>query len=136
MSAPRRAGGFTLMEVLVALFVLSIGMLGCASLLTWSLFQHGSALRRELALSVASDLAERVRANGAAPDAGTLAEWRAQASATLPMLAGLESTLEVFAPASPAELERIDITLRWREPRVPEGIASLVVRIHRSVTER
>lgn len=136
MSAPRRAGGFTLMEVLVTLFVLSIGMLGCASLLTWSLFQNGSAMRRELALGIASDLAERVRANGVAPDADTLAQWRAQASATLPMLTGLESTLEVFAPVSPAELERIDITLRWREPRVPEGIASLVLRIHRSVTAR
>jgi hypothetical protein len=65
------------------------------------------------------------------PDAGKLAEWQAQASATLLMLTGLETTLEVFAPASPAELERIDITLRWREPRVPEGIASLVLRIHR-----
>ena len=119
------------MEVLVALLVLSIGMLGCASLLTWSLFQNGTAMRRELALGIASDLAERVRANGAAPDAVTLAAWRAQASAALPMITGLESTLEVFPPANTNELERIDITLRWREPRVPDGVASLMLRIHR-----
>ena len=47
------------------------------------------------------------------------------------MLTGLDSTLEIYPPASPAELERIDITLSWREPRVPEGIASLVLRIQR-----
>jgi len=134
MSAPRRAGGFTLMEVLVALFVLSIGMLGCASLLTWSLFQSGSAMRRELALGIASDLAERVRANGVEPDAATFAAWRDQAAATAPMITGLESTLEVFPPANAGELQRIDITVSWREPRMPEGFESLVLRIHRRVT--
>lgn len=118
------------MESLIALFVLAIGMLGCASLLAWSLFQNGAALRRELALGIASDLAERVRANGAVPDDAELADWT-QGTAELPMLSNLQTTLAVFPPAEPAGLERIDITVRWPEPRTAEGIASLVVRIHR-----
>lgn len=118
------------MEALIALFVLAVGMLACASLLAWSLFQSGAALRRELALGVASEWAERVRANGVVPDAAEFAAWQAQRAAELPMR--LEAALEVVPPASPTQLERIDITVRWPEPRTADGVASLVVRIHRS----
>lgn len=133
MSAPRRAwsfaGGFTLLEALIALFVLAVGMLGCASLLAWSLFQNGAALRHELALGVASELAGRVRAKSAVPDTAELAVWQAQGASEARMLANLETALEVFPPASPGELERIDITVRWTEPRNADGVASIVVRI-------
>jgi type IV pilus assembly protein PilV len=139
MSAPRRAvpttpasaAGFTLVEALIAMFVLAIGLLGCASLLAWSLFESGAALRREQALVVASDLAERVRANGGVPDAAELADWRTQIGSYARMLAALETSFAVEPPASPADLERIDIALRWREPRAAGGSASLVMRIHR-----
>lgn len=133
MSAPRQAPeggitrGFTILEALIALFVLAIGMLGCASLLVWSLFQSGAALRHELALGMASDLAERVRAKGVVPTAAELAQWQAQGTAALP----LEASLEVFPPAAQGELERIDVIVRWTEPRTASGYASLVVRIHR-----
>ncbi len=139
MSAPRRAvparpasaAGFTLVEALIAMFVLAIGLLGCASLLAWSLFESGAALRREQALVVASDLAERVRANGGVPDAAELADWRTQIGTYARMLVALETSFAVEPPASPADLERIDIALRWREPRAAGGSASLVMRIHR-----
>jgi type IV pilus modification protein PilV len=139
MSAPRRAvrlrtasaAGFTLVETLIAMFVLAVGLLGCASLLAWSLFESGVALRREQALVVASDLAERVRANGGVPDAAGLAEWRTQIASYGPMLAALETSFAVDPPAGPAGLERVDIALRWREPRAAGGSASLVLRVHR-----
>ncbi|GAB3438390.1 type IV pilus modification protein PilV [Massilia solisilvae] len=65
------AGGFTLVEVLVALFVLSVGIIGAAATQSKA---HAAA--RQLALSaaavqLASSLAERMRANPvamAAPD--------------------------------------------------------------------
>ncbi len=75
-----RARGFTLVEVLVALVVLSIGMLGIAALYVESLRAGRTALVRSEAVNLASDMADRIRANRtggasyakAVNDAGTL----------------------------------------------------------------
>jgi len=57
------ARGFSLLEVLVALLVLSIGLLGLASLqATTSRFNYGAYLRSQ-ATSLAYDIADRMRAN-------------------------------------------------------------------------
>lgn len=64
-----RAGGFTLIEVLVALVVLAIGLLGIAALYIDSLRASRTALLRTQAIAVASDLADRIRVNRAACDA-------------------------------------------------------------------
>ena len=58
-----RAGGFTLVEVLIALVVLSIGMLGIAALYLESLRASRSALVRTEAVTFAADIADRIRAN-------------------------------------------------------------------------
>jgi len=57
------ARGFTLVEVLVALLVLSIGMLGIAALYLDSLRASRAALYRTQAVVLASDIADRIRAN-------------------------------------------------------------------------
>jgi type IV pilus assembly protein PilV len=58
-----RSRGFTLIEVLVALIVLSIGLLGVASLQLVSLrWNHGASLRSQATL-LAYDIADRMRAN-------------------------------------------------------------------------
>ena len=63
-------GGFTLLEVLVALVVLSIGLLGLAALQTTSLqFNTGSYYRTQ-ATYLAYDIIDRMRANGDAVLAG------------------------------------------------------------------
>jgi type IV pilus assembly protein PilV len=59
----RRADGFTLVEVLIALLVLSIGMLGIAALYLESLRASRSALVRTQAVTLAADIADRMRAN-------------------------------------------------------------------------
>jgi type IV pilus assembly protein PilV len=120
--------GFTLIEALIAMFVLTIGLLGCASLLSWSLIQGGAALRREIALGVAAELIGRMRAQSNAPDAAQLAEWRAQLTTRLP---SLQTSIEVFPPPHAAALERIDVTVRWSEPRAPGGVTSIVLRTYR-----
>jgi type IV pilus assembly protein PilV len=61
-----RARGFTLVEVLVALVVISVGMLGIAGLYLESLRAGRSALYRTQAVSLAADMADRIRANPAA----------------------------------------------------------------------
>ena len=65
-----RSAGFSLIEVLISILVLSFGMLGVASLLATSLSgSHTSSLRTQ-AIVLADDLADRMRANrstGVAP---------------------------------------------------------------------
>ena len=58
-----RCHGFTLIEVLVALVVLSIGMLGIAALHVEGLRSARTALTRTTAVTLASDMADRIRAN-------------------------------------------------------------------------
>lgn len=60
---PRSARGFTLVEVLVALLVLSIGMLGIAALYLDSLRASRAALYRTQAVALAADIGDRIRAN-------------------------------------------------------------------------
>jgi type IV pilus assembly protein PilV len=58
-----RERGFTLVEMLVALVVLAVGMLGVASLFATSLHSGSSAIARMQAVSLATDIADRIRAN-------------------------------------------------------------------------
>lgn len=98
-------GGFTMVEVLIAVLVLSIGLIGLASLQGVSLQFNNSAYLRSQATNLAYDMADRVRANrqaalqdpspynlavgAATPAPGTLAEtdlneWRTALGITLP----------------------------------------------------
>lgn len=61
----RSARGFTLLEVLVALLVLSIGLLGLAGLQTFSLRNNHSAFLRSQAVALAYDAIDRMRSNRA-----------------------------------------------------------------------
>lgn len=55
--------GFTLIEILVALLILAVGLLGTASLLLLSMKSNQSASQRTQASLLAYDLAERMRMN-------------------------------------------------------------------------
>lgn len=55
--------GFTLIEVLVAMVVLSIGLLGLAGLQATSLKSNQSAYHRSQATQLAYEMADRMRAN-------------------------------------------------------------------------
>ena len=65
----QRTRGFTLVEVLVALVVLAVGLLGVAVLIVGSLRGTRLALERTQAANLASDMLERIRANAAAGNA-------------------------------------------------------------------
>jgi type IV pilus assembly protein PilV len=58
-----KESGFGLIEILVALLILAIGLLGMASLQTTSLQQTTGSQARTQAIFLAEDLVERVRAN-------------------------------------------------------------------------
>jgi type IV pilus assembly protein PilV len=58
-----KESGFGLIEILVALLILAIGLLGMASLQTTSLQQTTGSQARTQAIFLAEDLVERIRAN-------------------------------------------------------------------------
>jgi type IV pilus assembly protein PilV len=149
----RTSRGFTLLETLIALAVLSTGLLGAAALLLDSLRCHAGALRRLAALSLVRDMADRIRAN---PRGGVLYDTRMPAPAaasacgesggcSIAQLAAADrehfqsaaralfphtfTDVEVeFAPATgPAIPARYLITLRWSDARNDAGIDSVVV---------
>jgi type IV pilus assembly protein PilV len=69
--APRRSiGGFTLVEVLVTLVILSVGLLGIAALHTASLRNSLDSALRSQASALAADIADRMRGNRNAALAG------------------------------------------------------------------
>lgn len=98
----RADDGFTLVEVLVAWLVLSMGLLGLAALQLESLRASRAALLHTQAAILVADMADRIRANrepadaydcsgpcgaGAGGDAiaaADLAAWRDAIAATLP----------------------------------------------------
>jgi len=61
-----KSAGFSLIEVLVALVVLSIGLIGVAALFVNSLQYSGTAILRTRAVSYAEDMADRIRVNSVA----------------------------------------------------------------------
>lgn len=61
----KKAAGFTLLEILVALVVLSIGLLGLASLQASGLRSNHSGYLRSQATIYAYEMADRMRANRA-----------------------------------------------------------------------
>jgi type IV pilus assembly protein PilV len=65
LSPIRRAtqGGFSLIEIMVAVFVLSIGLLGMAALMATSLRNNQSADHRSQAVNLAYDAIEMIRSN-------------------------------------------------------------------------
>ena len=55
--------GFSLIEMMVAMVVLSIGMLGIANLFVVTLQANSSATSRQLANNLLGDIADRIRSN-------------------------------------------------------------------------
>lgn len=60
---PYHSQGFTLLEVLIALVVLSVGLLGIAAMMNFSLKSNDSAYMRTQAETLAYNIIDRMRAN-------------------------------------------------------------------------
>ena len=97
--------GFTLLEVLIALLVLSIGLLGLAALQTTGLRSNQMATMRTLATQMTYDMTDRMRANP-----GGLAQY------------------VIATNETPANVTRADIDLtEWRTQvaRLPGGLSRI-----------
>lgn len=102
-STRRAVRGFSLVEALVALVVLSIGMLGIAALHVESLRSGRTALTRTTAVTLAADMADRIRANRTAA--------KADYEAAVTSADTNAKCLPGGAGCSPAELARHDKAL-------------------------
>jgi len=102
--ASRIQSGFTMVEVLVALVVLVIGLLGIAALLLRSLQDGRSAIFRTQAVTLAADLADRIRANRTGQAA--YATLFADAVVAVP-------ACDTTAGCAPAELAATDLST-WK----------------------
>jgi type IV pilus assembly protein PilV len=76
MQSKSLQSGFTLVETMVALLVLSVGMMGIAALHGQSLNAGRTALLRTAAINLMADMADRIRVNrmGQAAYAGAAAD--------------------------------------------------------------
>ena len=137
----RKIAGFTLIEVLVALVVMTVGMLGVAVLYVEGLRLNRTSLYRTTAVALAADMAERIRTNQDAAYAGTgpgadgncdianctadqLADedwwhWRRALNAYLPN--GYTAEID-RTPVGPG-MNRFDISLSWPEIGRPDPAA-------------
>ena len=59
----KSVGGFTLVEVLIALVIMSVGMLGIAGLYVHTMQAGRTSILRHHAVTLAGDVADRIRAN-------------------------------------------------------------------------
>lgn len=109
MRLTRFQRGVTMVEALVALVVLSIGLLGIAGLFVESLRSSRTALLRTHAVNLAGDIADRIRANADARDAYDTARYGGA-----PALHACAPTAALpGANCSVAELAEDDLA-RWR----------------------
>lgn len=85
-----RAGGFTLIEILVTLFILAIGLLGLAGLLFEGMRNNQGAYLRTQASILAYDMADRMRANSTEAQGGSYGGFSTATiqSTTLPACTG------------------------------------------------
>lgn len=146
---PCRVRGATLIEVLVALFVLSVGLLGVAAMQQVGLRSSHTAHVRSQATALAYDIADRMRANRVAALAGgyntpytdalipgnnclgttpadraacDLTQWKAALRLALP---GGEGRIQL-EPQGPAGARIVRIWLRWDDER--SGVPSIEFR--------
>ncbi|MGZ8174784.1 MULTISPECIES: type IV pilus modification protein PilV [Methylobacter] len=110
--------GFTLIEVLIAMLVLAVGLLGLAGLQATSLKNNQSAYNRSQATQLAYDLADRIRANVAG---------KANYTAVLPSSATAKENCLTTTGCSPADLAENDL-FEWNSAvsnNLPSGIGTI-----------
>jgi type IV pilus assembly protein PilV len=140
--------GFSIVEALVALVVMSVGMLGIAGLYVSSLKAGRTAILRTQAVNFAADIADRIRANRTAKNAydtavtapctvpgggATLAETTARnlaATDTCQWIATIQAVLPAgnaliqFVPGNPAGMpNNYVVTVSWQEPGEQQGFS-------------
>lgn len=121
--------GFTLLEVLVAIVILSIGLLGAAAMQTTAILGNTSAINRTHALGLAEEMVDRIRVNagntpniyngintngacaGSEPALGDCTQWQARLqTSSLPNAVG---TVAVTTDSPISKTATITVIVTW-----------------------
>ncbi|HAD05452.1 MAG TPA: type IV pilus modification protein PilV [Desulfuromonas sp.] len=122
--APRpQEHGFSLVEVLVALVILSIGMLGLAGMQTRSLRDNHGSLMRSQATTAANDIIDRMRANPVQARLGLYDIGLGTSPVLNPPPAPIFNADLVEWKGNPAS----DVEDRWGLARLPLGDGSVAM---------
>jgi len=142
--SPIAPNGFTLVELLAAVVVLSIGLLGIAKLSLGAMQSNGSAYMRSQATELVQEIVDDMRANqpwavtggyniayganpGASPDCvhgscsaaqiGTydLSRWTNRLTTLLPLGQGQVSVVQAVNPATGSTENTAVISVRWSD---------------------
>jgi type IV pilus assembly protein PilV len=126
-SASRRAGGFSLVEVMVALIVMSVGLLGIAKMQAVALSNTAIASTRSLAAIEAASLAASMHANrGYWSSPAVAALITIQGSTVTPAVAALPDCIAAFCtPASMAAFDLHEWTLAALQVLPPDYAATI-----------
>ena len=126
----RNSTGFTLIEVMIALVVLAIGMLGLASIQAVGMQNNATAYNRTLAMQVAYDMADAIRAAKQFDETIQTAYSSISAGGTL----GSDSTLcvqyqDTIPNCSTANMATDDINMWKRQLAkvLPAGTGSVAI---------
>jgi len=112
---PFAPAGFSLVEVLVALLILSVGLLGVVTLLLHGLREGSIALSHTQAVSLVGDMVERIRVSSRLVPAD-LAEWSTLVERTLPCQSGRCSSGVVAADGVSEEPPAYRVLVSWQQP--------------------
>ncbi len=140
-----KQSGFTLLEILVAMLVMSIGLLGLAGLMTSSMRNNLSASHRTQATWMAYDIIDRMRANRASAVAGGYATAMGTAancttavpSGTIPAqdVAAWKNQLACALPAGNGSIavntatQVATIQIQWNDSRGNQGLANQTFKV-------
>ena len=138
-SCPQR--GYSLLEVLIAVLVLSIGLLGLAGLQTTSLQSNQSAAQVSQATFLAHDVIDRMRANRDAAHGGDynlnfgqtsedigggnlaaqdIQQWLEQLEAALPGAESSDCDGPCGASITVDADGNVEVIIRWVDERLPD----------------
>ncbi|MET0382539.1 MAG: type IV pilus modification protein PilV [Burkholderiaceae bacterium] len=120
----RRAAGFSLIEVLVSMFIVAMGILALAGLLQAASRYGKMGELRSTATLLANDIADRIRANPAGAELGA-AGYDLATRAYPSGLVAPHAACTSASPCSPAELAQADMSFWTTRLRamLPSGSA-------------
>jgi len=123
--------GFTLLEVLVALTIVSIGLMAIAGMQSTAIGGSKSANDLTIAIQFAEEMLDRIRINGGSspevyngidtgnscagsdPALGDCTQWKARLAASSSGLANAVGTITVTANSPASDMATVVVTVTW-----------------------
>ena len=134
----RKQAGFSMLEVLVTMIIVSFGLLGIAGIIGNGLKNNQSSYARSQASWLANDIVDRMRANRAVAEGAANSPYNlaigtaatAGASVVANDLTSWRTALTAILPAGTGSIsldntnKKVTVTVQWDESRIKDGSAT------------